>query len=152
MLCYQYNKLQKNANRTERKIQQKLEKISSLDSRIGHYAVKNVNKRDETAEKNLSLLRASQRCGRHLKCLLEHVLKNRESQKQLAAAKLENKKLNERLFQLEHITEMCDKEIKKKVSAQKSASYMRIDLRHLKAEACNHENDVIANMKSFDMH
>ena len=70
-LCYQYSKLQKNSNRSEHEIQQKLEKLSLLDSRTGHYAVKNKNKRDETAKKNLSLLRASERSGRHLKSLLE---------------------------------------------------------------------------------
>ena len=125
-LCYQYSKLQKNSNRIEKEIQQKLEKVSLLDSRIGHYAVKNVNKRDETAKQNLSLLRASERSGRHLKSLLEKsVLKYQDSQKQLAAAKLENKHLCEKLKQLEHVTELCEQERKKKISAQKSTSYMR---------------------------
>ena len=125
-LCYQYSKLQKNSNHIEKEIQQKLEKVSLLDSRIGHYAVKNVNKRDETAKQNLSLLRASERSGRHLKSLLEKsVLKYQDSQKQLAAAKLENMHLCEKLKQLEHVTELCEQERKKKISAQKSTSYMR---------------------------
>ena len=148
-LKYEYNKLEKNKNRMEREIDQKLEKLSLLESRVGHYAVKNVNKRDETAKKNLSLLRTSERSVRQLKNVLAKNEGNYQiCKKQLVEVKAQNKELLSRLQDLENIKTMHVQESKKKVSAQKNASYLRLELKRMKNEARDSVNDEINDLKS----
>jgi hypothetical protein len=44
-----------------KKLHAKRALLKKVDESVGHYSVKNVNKRDETARKNLHLLRDAQR-------------------------------------------------------------------------------------------
>lgn len=61
LLQYQNAKQEKHSKKLSSIIQEQKEKVNELQNRIGHYSVRNINKRDETAKKNLHLLRNTQR-------------------------------------------------------------------------------------------
>ena len=150
VLKYQYNKLNKKNKNVEMQISQKLDKLSALEARIGHYAVKNVNKRDETAKKNLSLLRSSERSVRQLKNLLSKTeSKYQQCEKHINEIKTEKKELHDRLVKMENLEVLHEQENKKKISAQKNASYLRSEIKRLKSEAHENVNDEINDLKSI---
>ena len=121
-----------------------------LESRIGHYSIKNVNKRDETAKKNLSFLRASERGVRQLKHALTKIETNYQNCKQqLAESETQNKELVGMIEELRKVKEICEQESKKKVSAQKNASYLRLELQRKRNEARENANDEINDLKAL---
>ncbi|KAH3738914.1 hypothetical protein DPMN_045557 [Dreissena polymorpha] len=61
LLQYNNAKKQKHSSFLQSKIMQQKDLLQSLNERVGHYSVRDVNKRDETARKNLHLLRHEQR-------------------------------------------------------------------------------------------
>lgn len=61
LLKYTLGKLTKRNNQLEKTIEEKNAKIQLLDARVGHYSVRNVNKRDQTARDNLTAFRKAQR-------------------------------------------------------------------------------------------
>ena len=149
-LKYEHSKLKKQNNHIEREIEHKLEKLSVLESRIGHYSIKNVNKRDETAKKNLSFLRASERGVRQLKHALTKIETNYQNCKQqLAESETQNKELVGMIEELRKVKEICEQESKKKVSAQKNASYLRLELQRKRNEAHENANDEINDLKAL---
>jgi hypothetical protein len=68
---YEVNKLTKEYNRLKKKIISNKELGSRLEKRVGHYSVRNVNKRDLKAKENLYSLRDLQRTVRKQEKLIK---------------------------------------------------------------------------------
>lgn len=104
------------------KVSHKKEELESINYSVGHYSVKNVNKRDKTARKNLHLLRDAQRT----------ILKQNKNIQLLEIEKLSCEELrnsNENLKEhIETLTDRTEIEINKKVALQKANSYLRSEL------------------------
>jgi hypothetical protein len=138
--------------------ERKLEKLTSeihkgkehLESLRGHYSVKNVNKRDQTARQNVKKLRNKERIVRQLQADLKSKsaevaglasLKNQQNEINKLISENEDLK-----HQLKLLTEAVDLEKSKKVALQKSNSYLKTELNHFKSKtkdankSCN-DND-----------
>ena len=103
------------------------EKINKTKSQVGHFSVKNVNKRDETARKNLHLLRDNQRKVAKLTNEVDTlVLKLEECNASMAAVRDENENLRKDLCESENKLTQLLNERKKKLNAQKMASHWKI--------------------------
>ncbi|XP_045190091.2 uncharacterized protein LOC123547228 [Mercenaria mercenaria] len=125
---YEIKKKANSLQRVVHEIESAKEHLKSLESRIGHYSVRNVNKRDETAKRNLHLLR--------------------ETQRQLLRQKKLNDSDSETISQLNEKIETLnlksgneiEKHEQKKVNAQKSASYYKVRASKLR-EKLKNDND-----------
>ncbi|KAH3806870.1 hypothetical protein DPMN_135198 [Dreissena polymorpha] len=119
-LCNKYEKkLTKLKNATE---EQNL-KLKKCKHRIRHYSFKNVNKRDESAKQNQTLLRKAQKLLRKQTKDLQNIQETRDVLKNenlLLEESVQNLKSN-----LEVVTVQLRTKLKKKKLAQKSNSRLR---------------------------
>ncbi|XP_045169684.2 uncharacterized protein LOC123532337 [Mercenaria mercenaria] len=141
---YESQKLQKHSAKLENKIKEQKTTLNEIDNRIGHYSIRNVNKRDETAKKNLHLLRDSQRLNRKQEKSLE------KTSSELKQCKIENSSFSAEIVQLNEKIESLNKELqtlnecvstekRKKISAQKYNSYVRTEMKSLKEKVTEKE-------------
>ncbi|XP_045170683.2 uncharacterized protein LOC123533110 [Mercenaria mercenaria] len=111
--------------------------LKKVDDSVGHYSVRNINKRDETAKKNLHLLRDTQRTNIRLE------KNNAKNKKLIETYKKTEKELKERIKFLEKeneeiretrttLSDQMQVEKEKKIMSQKANSYLRSEVRELK--------------------
>ncbi|XP_045209132.2 uncharacterized protein LOC123561044 [Mercenaria mercenaria] len=134
---FSYKVLEKKNNRLQRDTEGKYELIQSLESRIGHFSIRNVNKRDETAKKNLHALRNEQRTvlkqEKILKKCTEHIEYNKRTIQDLTS--------NNHLLTTEpaSVKRQLECEKQKKLYAQKTNSYLHTELQKVK-KSCDEKN------------
>lgn len=120
---YLCNKQTRQLRKINKLVKSEEEKFKKISDRVGHYAVKNVNKRDETAKKNLRLLREAQRQVRKLKLELQNHRDGKtvidQLRKDADCVRTELEKVQEKL-----ITEKA-----RKLTAQKNNSKLRSKLK-----------------------
>ena len=113
LLSYEIDKKEKHLNVVKRSIKQCANKLSEFKSKAGHYAVKNVNMRDETARKTRHVLReAKYTVARQNKLLKEANASMNEKEIEISNLSLQNAELK-KAIQNQGITE----------AAVQSASY-----------------------------
>ncbi|KAH3776255.1 hypothetical protein DPMN_177675 [Dreissena polymorpha] len=126
------------------------EKIDLLQKRVGHYSLKNINKRDETAQKNLQLLRDAQRLARKKTRDLEFVKQKFSVQRE------QNEELGKNISKIQcDIQCMADRlgtEVAKKVSTQKSNSKLRQQLKRLRQIQAEWTNGPVPGLTDENEH
>ncbi|XP_045198613.2 uncharacterized protein LOC123552927 [Mercenaria mercenaria] len=142
LLQYENSKQMKYSKQLSQKIQDQNENLNEIQNRIGHYSVRNVNKRDETAKKNLHALRDTQRLAlkqeRQLKVTTEKLKTAEQQSKKLS---IDTKALSDEVTSLSNEVEILKQQISseksKKLSAQKYNSHLRNELRSLRVKFKN---------------
>ena len=165
-LKYSNNKQLKQCSKLQKKITENTEKLENIKSRIGHYSVRNVNKRDETSKKHLQALhglkRLVSRKNNQIKIMTE---KLKDSGLKLETVTNEKQALADIITasteQVRIISEKRNREKSKILSLQKSNSYLRNEIKSLRlklkekeffvpdvAERCNDKCDNCKLIKS----
>ena len=148
LLSYEIDKKEKHLNVVKRSIKQCADKLSEFKSKAGHYSVKNVNKRDETARKTRHFLReAKYTVSRQNKLLKEAKASMNEKEIEISNLSLQNAELK-KAIQNQGITEAAVKAAESlKIRAQKSASYFKVRSRSLKKQIESDSSDTINQLK-----
>ncbi|XP_045173195.2 uncharacterized protein LOC123534827 [Mercenaria mercenaria] len=129
LLTYKIRVQERKLVQLSNKVSEKKSELENVTSAKGHYSVKNVNKRDETARKNLHALRDAQR--KTIK--QDKIIKKQEHYKlDFINFQQEYADLKEKV---ETLTEKCEAEKKKKVALQKTNSYLRGEVNQLRTQA-----------------
>ncbi|XP_060599218.1 putative leucine-rich repeat-containing protein DDB_G0290503 [Ruditapes philippinarum] len=133
---YEIQKKNKNLLGILREVETAKEQLQTLNNRIGHYSVRNVNKRDETAKKNLHLLRDAQR-------QLLRQKKQSDNENEISA------QLNEKVESLKINSNVeIDQHQQKKVNAQKTASYYKVKASKLREKLKSDNYEPVKTLKS----
>jgi len=124
------------ANVTSNKMQYEKEQDIKLKARIGHYSIRNVNKRDETARKNLHKLRVTQRL-----VLKQQKLLARRNVQECDYLAIESKFANlER--NMDSLNDSLAIEKAKNISLLENNSYLRMEIRRLQVNTNEKESGI----------
>lgn len=126
LYLHEHNKENKSLTRLQNEIQKCKEELRSLQSKVGHYSVRNVNKRDETARQNRKCLREVQHLlSKQKQVMLSNTDTINRLQQQIEEMSCQNKKLKD-------TQNSAKEEEKKKILAQKTASYYKMSANKLR--------------------
>ena len=119
---YEISKKRKTLDKLLKEIKVTEEVLSSLNNKVGHYLVRNVNKRDEKARATRQALRDSEA---RVRSLTKSAETNQKLQQQNKNLLVENEKLNDRINILNDKVTNVENVERKKINAQKSAHYYK---------------------------
>ena len=132
LLKYEACKLEKHSRALEKKILEQKEHFTDTVNRNGHYSVRNVNKRDDTAKRNLHSLRDSQRLALKQERMLKEMsqtLINTTQKLRDAEIVIEQQPHNSKCLaeDVSLLRQNLEKEKSKKLNVQKMSNYWRND-------------------------
>ncbi|KAL3841605.1 hypothetical protein ACJMK2_019722 [Sinanodonta woodiana] len=141
---YELNKKNKTLNKLMNEIENSKNDLKSLENKVGHFGVRNVNKRDEKARITRQALRKSKAHVRGLTKIIEKLQNVKEENKQLA---VEKEILKKELDMLNEKKLIIDSAENKKLNAQKSASYYKMKAKKLHQQIKSGESPNIDKVK-----
>ncbi|KAL4219419.1 Piwi-like protein 1 [Mactra antiquata] len=139
---YELNRKKKALQQINKQIDLLKENVKVLDNKIGHFSVRNVNKRDETSRKNLRLLRETERQ------LLRQKRQGLVDSESIERLTLENNHLKEKQNEEQNYENKLQEQ--KKLQAQKTASYYKVRATKLaqKLKSDLKESDLVKSLRS----
>ena len=151
---YELSKRKKALAAVERQMSNVTEKLQGLKMKLGHYSVKNVNKRDDISRKNVLVLRETQRTVRKQGVTIQKLTdSNNTYLEKIRNLETENNELKDLVKDKEGTTEALRTEEKKKVIAQKNASHYKASWKRAKEQlrTAVHQEDNGINAELLDM-
>jgi hypothetical protein len=128
VLKYKVRVQERRLKQLSNKVSEKKCTLENLNKTVGHYSVKNVNKRDANSRKNLHALRETHRQllkqQKIVKSQQQHSSTRSDLQKEISALK----------SQLETLKDCYETEKEKKLSVQKKNSYLKSEISRLRAQ------------------
>ncbi|KAH3826899.1 uncharacterized protein LOC127832644 [Dreissena polymorpha] len=147
LICQQ----QKRLTKIKYIIKKQTSKNELLQQRHGHYSIKNVNKRDETAKQNKIQLRKTlsenKNLCRRLRLVNDKLTQQRNNVRRLTKEQIDSSQ------QIVNLQKLLDSERAKKVSAQKSNSKLRNKVAFLKGKISSFKaegNDKCLSIKNME--
>lgn len=138
-MLYENTKADKRNEQLKKQILESVAKLEKIKHRIGHYAIRNINKRDEKSKKNMQTLREAQRLSKkHRNQFQKMSAKFSQQQNVVKTITNEHKQLKDTICELfgenhelviENQSEKC-----KKNALQKKNSYLKTELLKLRDE------------------
>jgi hypothetical protein len=140
LVQYTTYKLEKRKRKLEREIDTQKEKLKTISTKIGHYSIRNVNKRDEKSKQNTKLISELRRTVRKQNVIVNEV----ETQRQeILTLRAENEKLKEAAEKQNQIQNLLQYSQKKKLKLQKKVSSQKNQINELKVKTYQiRENEI----------